>query len=366
MRRRVLHERVHGVEPAPVRERADVRLGIAPVSDAQRRRHLDEALREALRDGLVYAEARRGDAHLAHVAELSARARLGRALGIGVREDEHGGVPAEFERRGQQPLGAEPQDLAPDGHRSGERRLADHARAEQVTAHLRRLSGHHVQHAGGKARVFEGFGEREGHARRLFGGLQDHRAAGRERGRDLARRQQHREVPRREGGDRADRLAHHEEPALARARLDHAAVDAPRLVRVPVEMVGRARDLRARLRERFALLLRHRARDRFGSLAHEPRRGAEHGGARPGIGRAPAPPGAFGRRERAVEIRRRRARDRVDRLLGRRVDDVDARAVGGGRPDAVDPHLARNDAHSAISWRSRCTSSLHGPTFQRP
>ena len=61
--------------------------------------------------------------------------------------------------------------------------------------------------------------ERQRGQRRVLGRLGDHRAAGGQRRRDLARDHRRREVPRRDGGDHADRLLHREHaPARAPAR----------------------------------------------------------------------------------------------------------------------------------------------------
>src|ERR1044072_6350287 len=57
-------------------------------------------------------------------------------------------------------------------------------------------AGEEFDHAGGAARLGDAVGEPERGQRRLLGGLQDHGAAGGERGRDLLRRHPQREVPR--------------------------------------------------------------------------------------------------------------------------------------------------------------------------
>ena len=63
---------------------------------------------------------------------------------------------------------------------------------------------------GGSAGLDEQFGEPQAAHRRLLGGLQHDRVAGRERGRDLPRRHQQRIIPRRDRADHAERLAQHQ------------------------------------------------------------------------------------------------------------------------------------------------------------
>ena len=79
---------------------------------------------------------------------------------------------------------------------------------DQVLGDLRRHAEHEIEHAGRQPGIGEAAHQLDAAARRLFRGLDDDRAAGRERAADLARRRQRREIPRREGGDDADRLLH--------------------------------------------------------------------------------------------------------------------------------------------------------------
>ena len=93
--------------------------------------------------------------------------------------------------------------------------------------------------------------------RRLLGGLDHHRAAGRDRRADLAGAHRHREVPRRDQQARAHRLAHDQQAALAVGRDGEAAVDAHRLLGEPAEELGGVGDLAAGLGQRLAHLERH-------------------------------------------------------------------------------------------------------------
>ena len=96
----------------------------------------------------------------------------------------------------------------------------------------------------GSPRALEDLRQREHRQRRLLRGLDDHRAARRDGGADLARAHRHREVPGRDQQARADRLLHHEQAAAAVGRGREAAVDAHRLLGEPAEELGRVGDLR--------------------------------------------------------------------------------------------------------------------------
>ena len=67
---------------------------------------------------------------------------------------------------------------------------------------------HHVEDAGGQARLVRDLDEQRARSRAPLGRLVDDGASGGERRRDLPRRQHERRVPRRDHADRADRLAH--------------------------------------------------------------------------------------------------------------------------------------------------------------
>ncbi len=68
--------------------------------------------------------------------------------------------------------------------------------------------GHDVEHAGGDVGLLgDDLADPRGRVRRVGRGLQDHRATGREGGRDLRQVEHEREVPRRDRADDADGLA---------------------------------------------------------------------------------------------------------------------------------------------------------------
>ena len=223
-----------------------------------------------------------------------------------------------------------------DRDRAGEGNLAHRVLGEQMLGHFRRHAEHEIEHARGQARIGEAAHHLDAGARRLFRGLEDERAAGRQRAADLAGGRQHREIPRREGGDDADRLLHHElAHALAAARHD-AAVAAAALLGVPVDDVGGDDDLAARLGVGLALLQHHDLGDRVMALAHQVGGLVHDLAAVVGRGRPPDGEALLGGFQRLVEIGFAGVRQVRQRLLGRRIDDVLALAAAVLPPGAVD------------------------------
>jgi ParB family chromosome partitioning protein len=209
----------------------------------------------------------------------------------------------------------------------------------QVRRDRRRIAVDEVDRAGRHAGVGERADQLGRRARRLLGRLDDDRAAGGERRRELAHDLVDREVPRRERGDRADRLLDDELIDPFAARRDDAAVGAARFLGEPVDRVGAVEDLALRLGEGLALLLRHDLGDRLQPLAQQVGGLAHH--LRALVRRHLAPgPEAFRRRlERAVEVGAVGERERADRLAGGGVDDRMRTAGSGRRPGAVDVEL---------------------------
>ncbi|MNM82556.1 hypothetical protein D3C81_945890 [compost metagenome] len=78
----------------------------------------------------------------------------------------------------------------------------------QRLAHLR-APQHEIEHAGRQLRLLAGGHQPLGHRRGQLGGLQDHRAAGQQRRRQLGRDLMQRVIPRRNGGHHPDRCQRH-------------------------------------------------------------------------------------------------------------------------------------------------------------
>ena len=166
--------------------------------------------------------------------------------------------------------------------------------------------------------------QRQHRERRLLGGLDHHRAAGGDRGADLARAHRVGEVP---GGDevaRADRLAHDQDARGAVAGVLVVAVDPQRLAREPAEELGRVGELGLRLGDRLAHLQRHQQGEVVGALVERLEGAVEDLRALVRRRRGPTRP-----------ARRRRRRSRPARRRGsRRRSRTASRPSPGPRPRA--------------------------------
>src|SRR5258705_4004598 len=210
---------------------------------------------------------------------------------------------------------------------------------------------HTLRHAG----LMQDFGENQRRRRREFGRLQEHGAAGGERGRNLAGDLVQRPVPRRDHADDADGLAHH-----------HRRAD--RLFEVIVfqnlERGCEVAEAGAGLH-----LLRHRQRrahlvgDGGANILHaglvdlddfrEQRHALLAGRLRK------RPEGALGRGHRLVDVGLGAERNLVHRLFGRRVDDG-----GGLLDDRIDPGAVDVELH-AVDHRRPLDFGANGRETER-
>ena len=181
--------------------------------------------------------------------------------------------------------------------------------------------------------------DRERGQRRLLGRLEHHRAADGERGRRLAGGHRGGEVPGRDAGGDADRLAQHDDPPVGERLLDHAAVEALRLLAEPLVERGGVRDLELRLEERLALLAHEERRQVVGALHHQVGEAAQD--PRPVLRRPVLPGGQrpLGRLDRAARLGGAHPRHVGDRRARRRVDDREGGARIRVDPRAVDVGL---------------------------
>ncbi len=196
---------------------------------------------ERLVHALLHQQPVRADAGLAGVAVLAGDRARDRRIEVGVVEHDERRVAAELERHLlHRPRALRHQQLADLG-RAGEGQLA-HARiARQHAADLARGPGDDVEDARRDAGARGELGERERGVGRLRRRLAHDRAAGGERGRDLAGDHRGREVPRRDRRDDADRLAQHEDALVRLVAGDHVAVDALRFLGEPLDEATRHR-----------------------------------------------------------------------------------------------------------------------------
>ena len=194
-------------------------------------------------------------------------------------------------------------------------------------------AGHHVQAPVGQPGLVEDVREQVRDQRRVFGRLEYHGAAGRERGRDLRDDLMQRVVPRRDRADHADGLANHERVTDPLA----AEVVASQQLDVAGEYGQRRADLDlAREGQRRAHVGADRRRYGVGALLQQlPRRvqplsTLRDWRRRPSAERSPR------RANRVVYVGRMTGWHPVDDRLVSGIDDIDALWVGRRRPCAVD------------------------------
>ena len=191
---------------------------------------------------------------------------------IGVVEDDERGVAAELERHLLHLASALLHQELSDLGRAGEAELA-HDRIRRHLASDRRrvfrIARNDVEHSRRQARFLGQLCDRECRQRRLLGGLENHRAAGRDRRRRLARDHRGREVPRSDAGGDADRLLDDDDAAVLHVRRNRVPVDTLGLLAEPLEERCCVFDLRARLGQRLPLLGRQEQRQVVKVLEHQ-------------------------------------------------------------------------------------------------
>jgi hypothetical protein len=255
-------------------------------------------------------------------------------LQVGARQDHVGGLAAEFHRDTLDRTAGESADLPADRGGAGERDVVDAVVLRERLAGDVAVPGHHVDHAGGQSGRVHALREQLRAERCVLGRLEDDRAAGGERGRDLADDHGDRVVPRRDGGDHADGFE------------QDRRVGDPLLERVgrgEFRVGGESRDRRSRLhsgREPGGRteLRDDRPRDLLAALGHGVVEGAEKGSALGGRGGRPARQRGARDPYRRVDVRRHAGRDLGDDPLVRRVDHGYGVRLRGGSPLPSDVH----------------------------
>ena len=139
---------------------------------------------------------------------------------------------------------------------------------------------------------------------RLVGGLDHHRAAGRDGGADLAGAHREGEVPGRDHQRGPDGCLHRDQPGAAGRGGGVAAVDADRLLGEPAEELGAVGHLALRLGERLAHLERHQPGEVVGPLGEQLEGAAQDLAALRGARWRPTPSGRPPRRPGRARRRR--------------------------------------------------------------
>ena len=282
----VAHERPHG------------RLRIEPGAEADRPRALREALGELVADPLVDEDARPGDAALALVEEHGAVRALERGVHVGVVEDEARRLAAELQRDALQVGLRRLDDLLAGRVLAGEGDLVDVGVAGERGAGTFAEARDHVDHARREADLGDDLGETKRRERRLLRGLQDDRAAGRERGAELVAAHEQREVPRDDRADHSDGLAPHVGVEVAEGGSSDLAFDLRGPARVVAKEIRGERDVDdVRLGDRLAVVERLELGELVVELADARTEAPEQVGA---LGRRQVAPGREGIPSRAT------------------------------------------------------------------
>ena len=189
---------------------------------------------------------------------------------------------------------------------------------------------------GGKSGFVEHARDRDDRTRRVLGSLEDDRAPGPDGRGDLADRLVERKIPRGERSAHTDRLAQYELAHVRQPRRDHAAVDAPALLGVPVAVVGAARHFAHAFGQRLALIERDVPADRLGALARELADLAQDAALLERRNALPGHERALRRCKRSIEIGPGRVGQLADDVAGRGVEHVLDRTIAAFDEFAVD------------------------------
>src|SRR5690606_36808457 len=229
-------------------ERAHLGARVEPRTQADAARRGADALDDPVEQLAVHVQAGARRAHLPRVEEDRLRRARGRGLRIRVGQHDHRGLAAELERDALQRLRRRDVDLLTDLGRARERDLVDAGMRHERGAGRLAVARHDVDDAGRKTGLLDQLAEPKRAQRRLLGGLQHARAAGRERRAELPCRHREREVPRDDLPDDADRLAagvrlERAAAAAADRDVDRRAFDLRRPARHVAEIVAAAWDV---------------------------------------------------------------------------------------------------------------------------
>ena len=192
----------------------------------------------------------------------------------------------------------------------------------------------------GRPGLVHQLGQQQHRQRRLLRRLDDHRAAGRHRGADLAGAHRQREVPRRDRVARPDGLLGDDDAAGARRARGVAAVDAHRLLGEPAEELGAVLHLAHALGEHLAHFQGHQRGEVLGAFGDRLEHRAQDLAALAGRG---------GRPLGLHAARRRRVRRCAS--VGGGVGDGDQHLVGRtgrGRRRSTSPARSSPPIHSPV------------------
>src|SRR3712207_3083486 len=198
------HERLDALELLAGIDRADVRVLVERVAEAQLLHALPQLGLDLLDDALLHEQSRARAADAALVEEDALHDALDRLVDRGALEDDVGRLAAVPEREADVAARQGRLDVLADRGGAGEGDLVDALGAHERGAGAA-VAGQDRDDAGRQLGLLADLGEQQRGQRRGLGRLEDGRVAARQRGRELPRGHQQREVPRHDLRDDAVR-----------------------------------------------------------------------------------------------------------------------------------------------------------------
>ena len=312
---RALDMAEHDVHLRLGHQRADLRGGIKRIADDQARGACRQALQKVVQHRSVDEDAGAVRADLTSGIEVGEHRAGHRIVERGILEHDQRRLAAQFQRHRLQPGRGRRHHRPPRRHRSGQRDLGDVLMGDERAAE-RAVALHDLEYAIRQPGVAEHRLERRRGQRGLFGGLEDHRIAARQRRRRLPAGDLQRIIPCADAGDDAQRLA----PGIAerfRAQIQMLPRHRGGDTRIIFQAIGTRQDVdRLRLLHGFARVERFDPRQFDVALAQDVRGAAQDAAA---LARRQCRPcrlrgaGAGDGRLQRGRVRHRDARQRLSR-----------------------------------------------------
>ena len=162
--------------------RAKVGIGVQRIADDNLAQPLGQPGQKGVLDAFVHKDAGAVGTDLARAVEVPQDRAAHRIFEIRILKDNQGGFAAQFHRHILDASRRGGIDLAPGGHRAGQRDLVHTGVRDKGVAHVT-AALHHIVQSGGQPRLMQDFSHLEGAQRRGFGGFENHRIAAGQRGR---------------------------------------------------------------------------------------------------------------------------------------------------------------------------------------
>lgn len=269
---RILDLRQGLVETPLRRHRPHGRLIIASMAHDESLRLLRQNLRELVVHALLHVHAVGRDARLPGVSPLERHELRGRLVEVRVVEHEERTVAAQLQRALLQPVRADLRHQLAHPRAAGERHFLDQRVAAERFAELRRVVETRCEHAENaflEPSLLGEIREREHGEWSLGRGLDDHRAARRERRARFAQDHGDGEVPGHERDGDADGLLDGEDAAVRGGGRLHRALHALRLAGEPPGETQGVVELALRFEQGLARLVGHDLRQVVAVLADQ-------------------------------------------------------------------------------------------------